>query len=194
MEALKLVQPTNQTPEVKVCRECHKDSSEVVFELHRNTICKSCRAKYNTAKAKEFKLANPELVKRRKLACYRKHREEYKNNPRNKEIHHNYRVKNPELVMWQSARSRAKRLGRNFSIEVTDIFIPTHCECGRKIEPSIGQPSYGSPSLDCIIASLDYIKGNTRVICQRCNTIKGDATLEELEQVCASLRNVMRKL
>ena len=43
-------------------------------------------------------------------------------------------------------------------------------------------------SLDCIIPELGYVPGNVAVISRRANTIKNDATIEELELVLAYMK------
>ena len=40
-----------------------------------------------------------------------------------------------------------------------------------------------SPSLDRIVSSLGYVKGNIRVISYKANRVKSNATLEELRKV-----------
>src|SRR5262245_36756659 len=60
---------------------------------------------------------------------------------------------------------------------------PTHCKCcQRKFDYSLGKGHNKgrSPSLDRVDNSDGYTLLNTAVICRRCNTLKGDATLAEL--------------
>ena len=87
--------------------------------------------------------------------------------------------KTPEYCMFYDARKRAMRMRLPFSIEPTDINIPTHC-------PVFGIPlSFtgkrdNRPNLDRFIPSLGYTKENIRVISFRANRIKTDATFEEI--------------
>jgi hypothetical protein len=53
-------------------------------------------------------------------------------------------------------------------------------------EKGVGRTD-NSPSLDRIIPSLGYVKGNIAVISQRANRIKNDATLEEITKLKAWL-------
>lgn len=93
------------------------------------------------------------------------------------------------------ARHRAKKRGIAFDIDPADIEIPTRC-------PVFGQPleflrgrgrgprtNHWSPSLDRTNNSLGYVKGNVRVISQRANALKSDATISELENLLEYLRN-----
>jgi len=52
---------------------------------------------------------------------------------------------------------------------------------GIPLIPGIGAQSPNSPSLDRIIPSLGYVKGNIAVISYRANAMKNDATIDELE-------------
>ena len=94
----------------------------------------------------------------------------------------------PEYAMWKSAKHRAKVKGLPFSIKPSDIKIPEFCpvfgtriEIGRcKIK---GKTRANAASLDRIISELGYIKGNVRVISYRANTMKSDASLEEIKRL-----------
>lgn len=91
--------------------------------------------------------------------------------------------------MWQHASSRAREIGLPFDIGPADIVIPAFC-------PLLGIPIFSgnrrshanSPSLDRIIPSLGYVRGNVWVISHRANAIKQDASLEELELLVKNLR------
>ena len=47
---------------------------------------------------------------------------------------------------------------------------------------------FDSPTIDKLIPSLGYTKGNVWVISRRANMIKSDATLEELELLVGNLK------
>lgn len=92
-----------------------------------------------------------------------------------------YHAERPkEKRMLESAAMRAAKKGREFSIELSDIVIPTTC-------PVLGTPMVG-PSLDRIDSSKGYVKGNVRVISKRANMLKNNATIEELELVLKDLK------
>lgn len=100
-----------------------------------------------------------------------------------------WRRKNAVRSMLRSAARRAAEMGWEFNIECSDIHIPEFC-------PVLGMPLMmgtrmahgGSPSLDRFDNMQGYIKGNVRVISRRANTLKSDATIDELEAVIAYMR------
>lgn len=80
------------------------------------------------------------------------------------------------------AKHRAKKRGLPFNIDLMDVEIPSHC-------PVLGIPILvssqrgncaNSPSIDRIIPSLGYVKGNVLVISIQANRIKTNATPEEI--------------
>ena len=87
---------------------------------------------------------------------------------------------NPALFMWKQARHRAKwdYNDMEFSIEVEDIIIPERCPYFDV--PFIPLDKNWGYSLDRIDSSKGYIKGNIQVISYRANTMKNNATTEEL--------------
>lgn len=99
------------------------------------------------------------------------------------------RTENPEKLMFWEASRRARKSGLPFDIQVSDIVIPDVCPLlGIKIEiGAVGNPVDGSPSLDRIECSKGYVVGNVWVISHRANTLKSNATLEELQMLTANL-------
>lgn len=83
------------------------------------------------------------------------------------------------------AKNRAEKQGVPFDIELEDIIVPEVCPVlGMKLEQG-GRGNPSSPSLDKLIPSLGYVKGNVRVISARANSLKNNATLEELRAIVA---------
>ncbi len=95
-----------------------------------------------------------------------------------------WRIKNAPYQMWTDAKRRAIKKNVPFDIEISDIVIPEFCPVLKiKLEVSSKHSWYNSPTLDRIIPSKGYVRGNILVISQRANTIKIDATVEEVRLV-----------
>ena len=96
-----------------------------------------------------------------------------------------------EHSLWKWAKARAIEKNLSFNISVDDVVIPENC-------PLLGIPIFrgtlyshrNSASLDRIIPSRGYVRGNIRVISHRANNLKGDACLEELELLVANWRSM----
>jgi len=99
--------------------------------------------------------------------------------------------KTTEYKMLARAKSRAKKNNLPFNIELDDIVIPERCPLlGIKIESTEVRNSPNNPSLDKIIPEKGYIKGNVWVISNRANTLKNDATIQELELLVENLKKL----
>lgn len=83
--------------------------------------------------------------------------------------------------LFDGAKRRAKLYNLPFDITMEDIVIPETC-------PVLGIPIITGgptndphlPSLDRFIPELGYVKGNVTVISLRANSIKKNATVEEV--------------
>jgi hypothetical protein len=97
-----------------------------------------------------------------------------------------------ERIMYDRAKSRAKKYNIEFNLDMEDIIIPDVC-------PVLGIPLFrgekvisdNTPSLDKIIPSKGYIKGNVVVISYKANRIKSDATHEEILMVGNWLKKIV---
>jgi len=85
-----------------------------------------------------------------------------------------------EYKIFHRARSRANKKNIDFNIELEDIIVPSICPV-LNIENFI-------PSIDKINHNFGYIKGNVRVISNRANMLKNNASIEELELIIADLK------
>lgn len=84
--------------------------------------------------------------------------------------------------MYQRIKGRAKKHRLPFDLELEDIVIPDKCPVFG-VPFVIGTKSKWNPSLDRIIPDKGYVKGNITVISVRANSIKNDATPDELRKV-----------
>lgn len=106
------------------------------------------------------------------------------------ERRYKHRRENPKNRMLASARSRAKADGVPFDLGLDDIEIPEFCPVlGIKLQVGFGVGGFcdTSPSLDKIIPTLGYVRGNIAVISSRANRLKNDGTPEELQKVASWL-------
>lgn len=92
--------------------------------------------------------------------------------------------------MLSSARRRAAQQGLPCDLEsVDDIKYVTHCPVlGIELRPGFDHNDDASPSLDRIVPTKGYVKGNVIVISLRANRLKSNATLDELQRLAKFYR------
>lgn len=106
------------------------------------------------------------------------------NSERYKQTSTAYLKNNPSWYLWRTAKARAKKYGLDFSISTSDVVIPTQCPVlGIPLIPLSGKFAHNSPSIDRIDNKKGYVKGNIIVVSFRANSLKKDATIEELSKV-----------
>lgn len=88
-------------------------------------------------------------------------------------------------LLLKNARRRAKQKNMEFSITPDDVKMPEFCPIlGIRLESAFGGKALdNSPSLDRIDSNLGYVPGNVWIISFRANTIKNNATVEELQKL-----------
>lgn len=100
---------------------------------------------------------------------------------------------NPINCLIVMAKQRAKKRGLEFSIKKENITIPDICPVlGIPLKPGSGVGGHcdSSPTLDRVDNSKGYVVGNIRVISFRANTLKSDATIEEIEKILNYMKSV----
>lgn len=86
------------------------------------------------------------------------------------------------LSLYEGAKRRAKLEGLPFTITIDDITIPEVCPVlGIPILTGLPANSPNLPSLDKFIPELGYVPGNITVLSLRANSIKRDASIQEVE-------------
>ena len=96
-------------------------------------------------------------------------------------------------------KSRAKKYGIPFDLEASDILLPDVC-------PVLGIPLVfthlsgkptgyrpNAPSVDRVVPSLGYTKGNVKVISAKANLLKNDGTIEEHEKVLLYMKGLLNE-
>jgi len=144
---------------------------------NRYKICKECNQSLNLNKFSLIEKWNPNSdTKNTCKKCSIKIKQTEK-------LNRDWKVDAAKLL-YKNIKSRCKRIGREFSIELEDIIIPEKCPVfGFDLKREDRQTWMCAPSVDRIDSSKGYIKGNVTVVSRRANILKKDATLEELEQL-----------
>ena len=111
--------------------------------------------------------------------------------PHNQTTHGQSRSR--EYLMWATCKSRAKAKGIPFDLKVEDIVIPEFCPLlGIKLNTKPDKVNrWSSPSIDRLIPTKGYIKGNILVCSMRANTIKNNASLDELMTLTDNLHRII---
>ncbi len=84
----------------------------------------------------------------------------------------------------QQVAQSAKKRGKEFDLRVADLQLPDNCPVLR-IPLDYGTPAKNfeaTPSIDRIDNTKGYVAGNVLVISTRANTLKRDASRDELEK------------
>lgn len=167
---------------MKKCSKCglEKNYSEFFKDNHLKSgyraDCKEC----HLIVQKLYKDNNHDKIEQK--------RKEYQNIPEvRKRINQrsvNWNKNNIEKTLLSAAKKRAAIQECEFNIDLDDIKIPKFCPLlGIEIIRSDIKVSPNSPSLDKINPDLGYIKNNIHIISRRANTIKNNATINEIEQI-----------
>lgn len=154
---------------VKICKQCGK-----TFKTNNNKTlycCTKCGDKYRRQKFYKNHLhyeRDRNRIKRTTIDGY----------------------KNQWLA---KIKSKCKKHNIPFNLTIEDFVIPEYCPVlNIKLNCNHGHSGFfsDSPSIDRIIPELGYIKGNIRIISNRANLLKNNATIEELELIISDLRNI----
>ena len=99
------------------------------------------------------------------------------------------RLADSPKYVWDRARLRCQKNGREFNIEIKDIVIPSRCPVlGIPIQP-LSKSKAQRATLDRKDPTKGYIKGNVFVISGRANMLKNDATIEEVKAILRYMRS-----
>jgi hypothetical protein len=166
---------------------------------------------YKSASAK-WRALNPEKQKAASLNWRKNNLERSRENDRNRRRKVPREQNRAEAAKWRAAnpdrahaitlvariRLRSKRKGIDFEPSILDKLNDRkeHCPC---CHLPFENYKYGSsatnrytsrlPSLDRFDNLQGYTDANVRVICSRCNSLKSNATLQELESIVTYMRS-----
>ena len=97
-------------------------------------------------------------------------------------------VRELKQTLYKLAKGRARKKGLEFNIELKDIHIPKKCPILKV--PLICSTRY-SPSIDRIYPDKGYVKGNIAVISALANSMKANATPQELLIFAKNIKKYM---
>lgn len=163
--------------EGRTCAQCGEAKSAEHFSWRRDgwkqrlgSRCHECRKKNHHD--------NPLVARRNAKAYYWKNRERRLAEDKIR------RRRDPLTPMLMAARTRAKKTGLPFDIKKEDIHLPMRCPVlGMRLKMNDGKCGPNSPTLDRIVPELGYVRGNVAVISLLANTIKGNATSDQILSV-----------
>lgn len=162
---------TKQKEYNKQYKDLHKTETKLyneTYKLNHKEETKTYNQKYH----------NDNLSKERNRSkkYYENHREQEKTRGRKY-----YSTLTTETLMFQAAKMRAKRDNIPFNICKEDIIVGETCPILHiPLCRSKNVVSDNSPTLDKIIPSHGYTKNNVQVISNKANSMKRNASLEEL--------------
>lgn len=123
-----------------------------------------------------------ELGKTTKQAHYKLNADRYKQTQRNS-LDKSIELDGGVLYLFTTARRRAKRYGVPFTLEPSDVVVPSTC-------PVYGIPlvfsterTENTPSLDRIDNTRGYVPGNVCVISWKANHKKRDLTVADIDML-----------
>jgi hypothetical protein len=193
--------------DTKICKDCLVDQPVANFTRNKwlkdglNNRCKPCDNAHQMARIN----ASPEDYKAKRLAYRNANREEYREYSRRAKANMllkdprypatswaNRRAKDPRTFWAKSVMAqvkvRCKKKGLPYDIDWPYILSITPVVCPIFNLPLVFTGGRGgfhadAPSVDRIIPAEGYVRGNVVVISLRANSIKRDATLEELQAI-----------
>lgn len=165
--------------------ECFYVSNRGKESERRKSRCKECCNNIT----REYRSNNRNLVNEKNRASY------YRNKEQRRRTQKRYEKKIRDIagtngvvyskILVKAAKQRSKKYGIPFNITYEDIYIPEFCPVlGIKIIKNNGKGhTSNSASIDRIIPELGYVKGNVIVVSFKANSIKTNATPDEILMV-----------
>jgi hypothetical protein len=144
------------------------------------SICKLCKTELIVGKTWTNALAK--IPHYRCRACISANRKEYylENKTHIRNRINTQRRTAPENQMLTRCKNRAKELNIEFNLELEDIVFPVCCPVFNTKLEYAGLKPENRYSIDRIDSTKGYIKGNIQIISQLANTMKSNATKEQL--------------
>lgn len=178
------------------CKTCKSKADKDYNRRHEDEI-KAKKKIYRTKNKEKIRESQKRSVEKNKDYYERKqkeytaeHREEsrlraneyyYTNKDGVLEKQRTIRAENPQIHMLHAAKKRAKNSGFDFDLCVEELVVPLICPIiGIELATGSLKKEKQSPSLDRLDNAKGYTKDNAWVVSSLANTMKSDASFEEL--------------
>lgn len=184
-----------QVTKSKTCTKCKSIKDVSKFRKNQNSkdgfdfSCKTCMSEYYQSNVmREYLIKKKQSGRQKEILDKYRNKESVKSrfySPSSTTARKDYRINNWKSQLLDGARSRAKKLNIEFSINEKDIIDPRGKLCpGFKTEFILAdKPCNESATLDRIDNSKGYIPGNVWVVSKLLNQIKSVCTLEEIRKI-----------
>lgn len=167
-------------PNVKICTKCKKYQDLSCFRVRKNrknaltSWCVACLRR---------KCKHNYLVNRKKRVKYlREYHEENKHTVAKRKRAQWADPRNRRSIWLCALRRKSLNKGIKFNLTLEDIVIPEYCPVlGVLLNFDCTSPNCAT--MDKIVPSKGYVKGNVIVVSKRANQIKSDATVAEIMKV-----------
>lgn len=179
--------------QLKLCGQCKRELPLNAFNKGTGKFGKQC-----TCRECEHILHNTEESRKKRNLARDKRRKSTPEYREKERLRHLKTLLSNEdsykKYLIRGAKQRALAAGIPFNINYKDIEIPEYCPLlGIKLNRHLGEGGrtsacWDSPSIDRIIPELGYTRENVWVVSLKANTIKNNATLEELELLVNNLK------
>lgn len=180
--------------QLKLCGQCKRELPLEAFNKGNGRFGKQC-----TCKECEHRIHNAEDYKNRRQLVRDERRKSSPEYREKEKLRHLKTLLSNEdsykKYLVRGAKQRALNTNLPFDITYEDITIPEYCPLlGIKINRHLGEgrrtsACWDSPSIDRIVPELGYTKGNVWIVSVKANTLKNNASLEELELLVNNLKN-----
>lgn len=155
------------------------NNKTVINEKHKNYYLQN-KEKFNESSKQWYRKNGKERYQRNRDKILLSKKEYHKKHPEKRK---NYNIKTQIHKLWYSAQRRALKNNIPFNITEQDIIsiVPKDSKCPVFNKEFVyGNGNSFSMTLDKIIPEKGYIKGNIQIISRKANTMKNNATPEEL--------------
>lgn len=122
---------------------------------------------------------SPQALERKREYKRKYQREWYKNNREKALEYGSYRNLSVETLLCKRAQTRAAKAKIDFELKKNDVIVPALCPV---FEVPMERGTPYAPSLDRIDPTKGYLKDNIQVISRKANTMKSNASAEELRK------------